>query len=63
MRITLEFDEEQSWILVSALGRAWADAMKQGDVPHVADHILELQERVREAQDAAYELAHTGKHT
>jgi len=62
MTITLNLNEEQSWVLVSALGRAWADAMKAGDLPQVAESILKLQELVRERQDAAYELMHNPRH-
>jgi hypothetical protein len=55
MTITLELDEEQSWHLVAALGCAWSEAMKTGQA-YVAENILELQNIVRERQDAAYAL-------
>jgi hypothetical protein len=60
MTITLELDEEQSWHLVAALGCAWSEAMKTGQA-YVAENILELQNIVRERQDAAYALLRTSE--
>lgn len=58
MKITLELDEEQSWVLVSALGRAWADAMREQKY-QVAQEILNLQKLVNEQQQAGYSLLRT----
>lgn len=58
MKITLELDEEQSWLLVSSLGRAWADAMARTQYK-AAEDIFRLQTLVQDRQDAAYALQHT----
>jgi fructose-bisphosphate aldolase class 1 len=58
MKITLELDEEQSWLLVASLGRAWADAMARTQYK-AAEDIITLQKLVQEHQDAAYTLLRT----
>jgi hypothetical protein len=59
MRITLELDEEQSQVLLCALGRAWADAMLRGH-NQPAERILALQQLILKQQQDALTLVRKG---